>query len=76
MTGHLMECAAQITGGYFADPGFKDVKDLAYVGFPIAEVHEDGRAVITKLRRRVVDHTLLKNSYCTRQTPPATLRPM
>lgn len=49
VTGHLMECAAQITGGYFADPGFKDVKDLAYVGFPIAEVHEDGRAVITKL---------------------------
>ena len=44
-----MECAAQITGGYFADPGFKDVPNLAYVGFPIAEVAADGRAVITKL---------------------------
>ena len=47
--GHLMECAAQITGGYFADPGFKPVDNLAYVGFPIAEVAADGSAVITKL---------------------------
>jgi hypothetical protein len=44
-----MECAAQVTGGYFADPGYKDVPNLAYVGFPIAEVAADGRAVITKL---------------------------
>jgi hypothetical protein len=49
LVGHLMECAAQITGGYFADPGYKDVPGLAYVGFPIAEVDRDGRAVITKL---------------------------
>ena len=32
------ECAGQITGGYFADPGYKDVPDLARLGFPIAEV--------------------------------------
>jgi hypothetical protein len=49
LVGHLMECAAQITGGYFADPGFKDVPDLARLGFPIAEVGRDGAAVITKL---------------------------
>jgi hypothetical protein len=49
LVGHLMECAAQITGGYFADPGLKDVPDLARVGFPIAEVSPDGAAVITKL---------------------------
>jgi Acyclic terpene utilisation family protein AtuA len=49
LVGHLMECAAQITGGYFADPGHKDVPKLAYVGFPIAEVAHDGAAVITKL---------------------------
>ncbi len=49
LVGHLMECAAQVTGGYFADPGIKDVARLAYVGFPIAEVSEDGSAVITKL---------------------------
>jgi hypothetical protein len=49
LVGHLMECAAQITGGYFADPGCKEVPNLAYVGFPIAEVAADGGAVITKL---------------------------
>ena len=49
MIGHLMECAAQVTGGYFADPGHKEVNDLAHVGFPIAEVAADGTAVITKL---------------------------
>ena len=47
--GHLLECAAQVSGGYFADPGFKDVPDLAHLGFPLAEVQADGTAVITKL---------------------------
>ena len=46
--GHLLECGAQVTGAYFADPGFKDVPDLANVGFPIAEFSEDGSFVITK----------------------------
>jgi hypothetical protein len=49
VVGHLLECAGQITGGYFADPGYKDVPDLARLGFPIAEVSEDGSAVITKV---------------------------
>ncbi|WP_034297338.1 acyclic terpene utilization AtuA family protein [Herbaspirillum sp. RV1423] len=49
LVGHLLECAGQITGGYFADPGVKDVKDLARLGFPIGEVAEDGSAVITKV---------------------------
>ena len=49
LIGHLLECAAQITGGYFADPGRKDVQGLLDIGFPIAEVSEDGNAVITKL---------------------------
>ncbi|MBT3941408.1 MAG: DUF1446 domain-containing protein [Chloroflexi bacterium] len=48
LVGHLLECGAQVTGGYFADPGFKDVVGLADVGFPIAEVEEDGSFVITK----------------------------
>ncbi|MBP2651687.1 MAG: hypothetical protein H6Q74_2512 [Firmicutes bacterium] len=47
--GHLLECAGQITGGYFADPGYKDVAGLARLGFPIAEVQEDGSFVITKV---------------------------
>jgi hypothetical protein len=47
--GHLLECGAQVTGGYFADPGFKDVPDPWNFGFPIAEVSRDGSAVITKV---------------------------
>jgi len=46
--GHLMECGTQVTGGYFADPGYKDVPDLANVGAPIAEVTQ-ATAYITKL---------------------------
>jgi hypothetical protein len=49
LVGHLLECAGQITGGYFADPGYKDVPDLARLGFPIAEVADDATAVITKV---------------------------
>ena len=49
LVGHLMECGMQVTGGYFADPGVKDVPDLAQCGYPIAEVAADGSAVITKL---------------------------
>ena len=49
VVGHLLECAGQVTGGYFADPGFKDVTDLARLGFPIGEVDEGGDVVITKL---------------------------
>jgi hypothetical protein len=48
LAGHLLECGAQVTGGYFYDPGFKDVPDPANIGFPIAEVGADGRLTITK----------------------------
>ena len=46
--GHLLECAGQLTGGYFADPGRKDVPDLARLGFPFVDVWPDGRAVFGK----------------------------
>ena len=46
--GHLLECGAQVTGGYYFDPGYKDIPDPANIGFPIAEVHADGRLIITK----------------------------
>ncbi|MCX7262401.1 MAG: DUF1446 domain-containing protein [Burkholderiales bacterium] len=52
MAGHLLECGAQVSGGYFADPGKKEVPGLDNVGFPIAEIFEDGSCVITK-----ADHT-------------------
>ncbi|HEV7265181.1 MAG TPA: acyclic terpene utilization AtuA family protein [Falsiroseomonas sp.] len=49
LVGHLLECTGQLTGGYFADPGRKDVADLARLGFPFAEVAEDGSAVLGKV---------------------------
>jgi hypothetical protein len=49
MVGHLLECAAQITGGYFADPGYKDVPNLAQLGYPLAEVSAMGDVIIAKL---------------------------
>jgi len=48
MVGHLLECGAQVTGGYFADPGYKDVPGLDAVGYPVAEVDADGNCVIGK----------------------------
>ncbi len=66
MAGHILECGAQVCGGYFADPGVKDVPDLAHVGFPIIEMHENGRFIVTKAeatggcvdRRTVIEQLL------------------
>lgn len=49
LLGHLLECAGQVTGGYFADPGYKDVEGLEVLGFPIAEIDELGEFIITKV---------------------------
>ncbi|MEW6643925.1 MAG: acyclic terpene utilization AtuA family protein [Pseudomonadota bacterium] len=49
VAGHLLECAGQITGGYFADPGVKDIAGLGRLGFPIGEVDADGSLVVTKV---------------------------
>jgi hypothetical protein len=64
VVGHLLECAGQLTGGYFADPGFKDVPDLAHLGFPIAEVSEDGTAIFTKVEG---SGGLINRATCTEQ---------
>jgi hypothetical protein len=48
LAGHLLECGAQVTGGYFADPGVKDVPGLADVGYPILEISDDGSLIVTK----------------------------
>jgi hypothetical protein len=47
--GHLLECAGQLSGGYFADGGRKTVPNLARLGFPLAEVSLDASAVLTKV---------------------------
>ncbi len=78
LVGHLMECAAQVTGGYFADPGIKEVPDLAYVGFPIAEVNEDGSAVITKLESaggHVTERTVKEQMLYEVHDPEAYITP-
>src|SRR5690606_37296662 len=45
----LLECAGQLTGGYYADPVTKPVPRLAELGFPFADVAADGSAVLGKL---------------------------
>lgn len=49
LAGHLLECAGQVTGGYYADPGIKDVPDLERLGFPLVEVDETGAFTVTKV---------------------------
>ncbi|MGI9449541.1 MAG: acyclic terpene utilization AtuA family protein, partial [Geminicoccaceae bacterium] len=78
LAGHLMECAAQITGGYFADPGVKDVARLAYVGFPIAEINEDGSTIITKLEHaggQVTEQTVKEQMLYEVHDPKAYMTP-
>jgi hypothetical protein len=48
IAGHLLECGTQVTGGYFAIPGLKDVPGMDSLGFPIAEIDEAGAISITK----------------------------
>ena len=48
MTGHLLECSVQVTGGYFADPGRKDVPRLAELAYPFADLGRDGSLEVGK----------------------------
>ncbi|MER6009978.1 acyclic terpene utilization AtuA family protein [Streptomyces bluensis] len=54
VAGHVLECGTQATGGNYAfftdftDFTDHDVRRLRHPGFPLAELHEDGSAVITK----------------------------
>ncbi|MHC9044367.1 acyclic terpene utilization AtuA family protein [Microbacterium saperdae] len=49
LVGHLLECAGQLTGGYFADGASKQVEGLARLGFPFADVRRDGSATYGKV---------------------------
>lgn len=79
VVGHLLECAGQITGGYFADPSSgKEVPNLARLGFPFAEIQQDGTAVITKIPGSggmVTQHTCLEQLWYEVQDPAAYITP-
>jgi hypothetical protein len=45
VAGHLIECGAQVTGGYSTDWA---EYDLDNIGYPIAEIEADGTTTITK----------------------------
>lgn len=49
LCGHLLECSSQVCGGYYADPGQKEVTGLLDLGFPFAEVDEAGDIIISIL---------------------------
>src|SRR5690606_12326385 len=48
IAGHLLECGTQVTGGYFAVPGIKDVPGMENLGFPIADIDASGSFSIGK----------------------------
>ncbi len=73
MAGHLLECGAQVSGGYFADPGVKDVPGLEDVGFPIAEIAIDGSCIVSKASRTggLVDERTVKEQLLYELHDPA-----
>jgi len=78
MAGHLLECGAQVSGGYYADPGFKDVPGLAQVGYPIAAIDPDGHCTIFKADGTgglVDEHTVKEQLLYEVHDPGAYLTP-
>ncbi len=78
VAGHLLECAGQVTGGYFADPGVKNVDGLARLGFPFADVDADGAVAIGKVAEaggRVDTHTCTEQLLYEMHDPTAYITP-
>lgn len=78
VVGHLLECSAQVTGGFFCDPPRKPVPDLHRIGYPYAEVAEDGTAVVTKPEDtggRVDRHTAREQLFYEVHDPSAYVTP-
>lgn len=82
LVGHLLECAGQLTGGYFADTARKQVRDPWNIGFPMADVASNGSAVYSKLpqtggvldRRTVLEQLLYEIDDPTAyKTPDVTI---
>lgn len=78
MVGHLLECGTQVSGGYYADPGYKDVPGMASLGYPIAEIDADGHCVIGKppgTGGRIDVHTVKEQLLYEVHDPAAYLTP-
>lgn len=78
LAGHLLECGSQITGGYFADPPYKNVPGMAELGYPIAEIDEGGGMVVTKPEAsggRVDRQTVVEQMLYEIHDPAAYLAP-
>jgi hypothetical protein len=78
MAGHVLECGAQVTGGYFAVPGLKDVPGMDRLGFPIADISMDGSFTITKARSTggmVTEATVKEQLLYEMHDPAAYLTP-
>ena len=78
MAGHLLECGSQVSGGYYADPGVKDVPGLANLGYPIAELDADGHCILSKAPGtggRIDVHTVKEQLLYEVHDPGAYLTP-
>ncbi|WPP50637.1 acyclic terpene utilization AtuA family protein [Catalinimonas niigatensis] len=64
LIGHLLECAGQVCGGYFADLRRKVVPDLWDIGFPFIEVDETGEGFISKVKET---GGIINTATCTEQ---------
>jgi Acyclic terpene utilisation family protein AtuA len=77
--GHLLECSGQGSGGNFGSASaWQRVPDLTHIGYPIAEVAQDGSAVVTKAQGcggRVNFHTLRQQLLYEVHDPQAYLSP-
>ena len=60
----MVECGANVSGGFFADPGYKEVPDLGNLGYPYLEVEADGTIVVTKVAGT---GGLINRATCTEQ---------
>jgi hypothetical protein len=60
----MVECGANVSGGFFADPGYKDVPDLGNLGYPYLDMSADGTCVVGK-----IDGTggVINRAICTEQ---------
>ncbi len=78
LAGHLLECAGQVTGGCYADPGYKEVPDRDRLGFPLLEVSEDGSFIVTKVEGSgglVCVDTCKEQTICEIHAPKAYMTP-